>query len=61
MYKIMAMSQLHFLNTITSILGLSVKQREVLSNDGCNIISAIIHWKYGDIHKWFTTKLKTTR
>ena len=57
------MAQAYLLNTITNVLGLSAKQREVSSNDGYYNISNIVHWNYDDIHEWFTTKskLKTTR
>ena len=57
------MSQAHLFNTITNVLGLSVKQREVLSDDGYETMSTIIHWKYDEIREWCTTKskLKTTR
>ena len=50
----------YFLNTITNVLGLSVKQLEVLSNDGYDTISTIIHWKYDKIHECCTTKSKFT-
>ena len=49
-----------FLNTITNILGLSVKQREVLYNVRYDMISTIIHWKYENIREWCTTKSKLT-
>ena len=39
----MAMSQADFLNTIINALGLSVKQRAVLSDDGYYTIYTIIH------------------
>ena len=52
------MSQADFLNTITNILGLSVKKDEVLSDDIYDTIYTIIHWKYDKIHEW---KLTTTR
>ena len=48
----MAMAQAGLLNKITNILGLSVNQREVLSDDIYDIISTIIHWKYEDICEW---------
>ena len=54
------MAQAYFLNTIANILGLSVKKREVLSNDGYATISTIIHWKYDEICEWYTTKSKLT-
>ena len=54
------MVQADFLNTITNVLGLSVKQHEVISNDGYDIISTIIHCKYDKIHGWCTTKYKLT-
>ena len=50
----------YLINTITKILGLSVKQREVLSNDGYVIIYTIIHWKYDEICYCCTTKSKLT-
>ena len=58
----MAMAQSDFLNTITNVLGLSVKQRGMLSDDGYYTISTIIYWKYDEIREWCTTKykLKTT-
>ena len=56
----MAMSQVDLLNTITRVLGLSIKQREVLSDDGCETISTIIHLKYDEIREWCTTKSKFT-
>ena len=40
------MAQVDFVNTITNVLGLSVKQRKVLSNEGYNAISTIIYRKY---------------
>ena len=59
----MEMSQADFLNTITNVLGLSVKQREVLYDEKYDMISTIIHWKYGEIREWRTTNsnLTTTR
>ena len=54
------MSQAYLLNTITSVLYLSFKQREVLSNDGYDTISTIINWKYDKICEWRTTKSKLT-
>ena len=45
------MSQAYFLNTITNVLGISVKQREVLFNDGYDTISTIIYWKYENIRE----------
>ena len=54
------MAQAYFLNTITNVLGLSVKQCEVLSDDGYDTISTIMHWKYDDIRDWCTTKSKLT-
>ena len=59
----MVMSQADLLNTITNVLGLSVKQHEVLYDDRYDTIYTIIHWKYEKIHEWCTTKsnLKTTR
>ena len=57
------MAQEDLLNTITNVLGLSVKQREVLSYDVYGTIYTIIYWNYDVIHEWYTTKykLKTTR
>ena len=43
------MAQEDFLNKITNVLVLSVKQHEVLSNDGYDMISNIIHWSCGEI------------
>ena len=62
-YRKMAMTHADFLNTITNVLGLAVKQREVLSDDGYDTISTIIHWNYDKIREWCTTKSKliTTR
>ena len=59
----MEMEQAYLLNTTTNVLGLSVKQREVLSNNRYDMIYTIIHWKYDNIREWCTTKskLKTTR
>ena len=56
------MAQVDFLNKTTNALGLSVKQHEVLSDDGYDTISTIIHWKYDKIREWCTTKytLKNT-
>ena len=56
----MAMAQAYFLNTITDVLGLSVKQRELLSYNGYDTISTIIYWKYDNICEWCTTKSKLT-
>ena len=47
----MAMSQADFLNTIINVLGLSVKQHEVLSDGRYEKISTIIHWKYDNIRE----------
>ena len=47
--KEMEMAQEDFLNKITNVLVLSVKQHEVLSNDGYDMISNIIHWNCGEI------------
>ena len=54
------MAQAYLLNTITNVLGLSSKQREVLSNDGYDRIFNIIHWKYYEILEWCATKSKLT-
>ena len=61
--KKMTMGQADLLNTITNVLGLSVKQREVLSNDGYDTISTIMHYNYDKIRECCTTKSKliTTR
>ena len=56
----MAMAQSDFLNTITNVLGLSVKKREVLSDDVYDTISTIIYWKYYNIHECCTTKSEFT-
>ena len=58
--KTMAMAQAYFHSTITNVLGIFVKQREVLYNDRYDTISTIIYWKYDKIHDWFTTKYKLT-
>ena len=57
------MSQAYLLKTITNVLGLSVKQHEVLSNYRYETISNIIHCKYDKIREWCTNKYKllTTR
>ena len=52
------MVQAYFLNTVTNVLGLSVSQREVLSDDGYDTIYNIIHWKYDEICEWCATKYK---
>ena len=54
------MEQAYFLNTITNVLGLSVKKDEVLSDDGYDTISTIINWKYDNIRECCTTKSKLT-
>ena len=54
------MAQEDILNKITNVLGLSVNQREVLSDYRYDTISTIIHWNYEKIHKWYTTKSKLT-
>ena len=54
------MEKANILNTITNILGLSVNQHEVLSDDGYYTISTIIHLNYDDICYWCTTKSKLT-
>ena len=57
------MARADFLNTITNLFVISVKQREVLSNDGYDTISTIINCKCDKIRECFTTKskLKTSR
>ena len=57
------MTQAYFLNTITNVLGLSVKKQKVLPDDGYDTIFTIIHWKYDKIREWCTNKYKliTTR
>ena len=57
------MAQADLLNIIINVLGILVKQREVLSDDGYDTISTIIHWNYDNTCEWFTTKYKliTTR
>ena len=52
------MEQADFLNTITKVLVLSVKQREVSSDDRYDTIYTIIHWNYDELHEWCTTKSK---
>ena len=52
------MAQADLLNTITNVLALSLNQRKVLSDGRYDTISTIIHWKYDNIHEWFTTKSK---
>ena len=59
-YIKMAMVQENFLHTITNMLGFSVKQREVISDDGYDTIYTIINWKYDKIREWCTTKSKLT-
>ena len=49
----MTMAQAYFLNTVTNVLGL-------LSDDGYDIISTIINWKYDNMHECCTTKSKLT-
>ena len=56
----MAMAHTYLLNTITNVLGLSVNQREVLSNNVYNTISTIIYWKYDKICEWCTNKSELT-
>ena len=41
-------------------MGLSVKQRELLFDDGYDTILTIIHWNYDNIREWCTTKSKLT-
>ena len=57
------MAQAYFLNISTNVLGLSVKQRQVLSNDRYDTIYTTIHFNYDGIREWCTTnsKLTTTR
>ena len=59
----MEMAQVYLLNTPTNVLGLSVKQYQVLSDDAYEKRSTIKHWTYDTIREWFTTKsnLTTTR
>ena len=45
------MSQADFLNTITNVLGISVKQSEVSSDDVYYTISTIIQWNYDEIRE----------
>ena len=59
-YKKISMAQADLLNTITNVLVLSVKKCEVLSDDGYDPISIIIHWKYEEIREWCPTKSKLT-
>ena len=54
------MEQAYLLNTITNVLDLSVKQREVLSNGWYDIIYTIIHWNYDKIREWCTNESKLT-
>ena len=56
----MAMAQAGFLNKINNILGLSLNQPDVLSNDEYYTISTIINWKYNETYEWCTTKYKVT-
>ena len=56
----MEMAQVDSLNTITNVLGLSIKQREVLSDDGYDTIFTIILRKYDKIREWCITKSKLT-
>ena len=59
----MTIAQEYLLNSITNVLGLSVKQCKVLSDNGNYTISNIIHWNYDEIREWWTNKykLKTIR
>ena len=59
----MSTVQADLLNKVANFLGLSIRKREVLSDDGYDTISTIIHWKYNKIRDWCTTKskLKNTR
>ena len=52
------MAQTDFLNTVINLLVLLVRKCDVLSNDGYDTISHIIHWKYNMVREWFTTKSK---
>ena len=54
------MTQADLINTITNVLGLSIKQREVLSDDGYDTIFTIILMKYDKIREWCITKSKLT-
>ena len=54
----MEMEKAYLFNTITNVLGVSVKKHEVLSYEGYDTISTIIHWKYDNICEWYTTKSK---
>ena len=56
----MPMAQTYFLNKITNVLGLSVKQREVIYDDKYYIISTMINWKYDKICELCTTMYKLT-
>ena len=47
----MEMAQADFLNIVTNSLVLSIRQREVLSDDGYYMTSTIIHWKYNEIRE----------
>ena len=55
-YKIIVTEQGDLPNTITNVLGLSVKQRKVTSDEEYDMISAIINCKYDKIREWYTIK-----
>ena len=56
----MTMAQADFIKKIPNVLGLSAKQREVLSDDTYDTISTIIHMNYNETCEWCTTKSKLT-
>ena len=54
------MAQADLPNTITNVLGLSVNQSDVLSDDIYDKISTIINCKYNNIREWYTNKSNLT-
>ena len=56
----MEMAQADLPNTITNVLGLSVNQSDVLSDDIYDKISTIINCKYNNIREWYTNKSNLT-
>ena len=54
----MAMAKEDVLNKNANVLGISVKQCEVLSNDGYDTMSTIIHCKFDKIREFCTTRSK---
>ena len=54
------MTQADLLITITNILGLLVKQHDVVSDDGYDTIYTITHREYEKIREWCTTMSELT-